>query len=1588
MPKKPKSKSYVQIGSTIINVPPKMVGFDAQHHKHLYNTTTPNHNIAIHNGKPAIKFVRNVKTTRKINKVPFSTKYTTLDEPKKPRQPRQPRQQAQQVIIGLPPPPPPPPARPQQAIATQQRVVAPLVIPQQQIIQQPQIARPIIPFASIQRNVAPLVIPQQQQVAIIPRTQIPAPVLPVATQQRIIAPMQPELRDRLIEEGKNRLKAVKTLQSFAKLANVKKIYRELEGADNLQRIRATAEKIKNTNAGGKIKDVLIAKQEQLKALEVYKQLKEENQKEKERNAAINIQNAIRQKIARIESNNEREMRAHAREVSSTDLVANVIAKSLGKIKVKQEQALLADLVDKAIQEQKQKQELVKSLNIKDLNDNKKLNVLQLASEQSFVNPLLQKQELVKSLNIKDLNNTEKLNVLQLASEQPFVNPIPNPIPIQSLFRRNKAKQELLALKAKQEQEKEQLRLQQEQKQIELDLKLATSSDIIKRTLQKKALKAKGKKQLEELKAKQEKEKEKLKLKQEEEKRKEEIKKQRKEKKKLTQEQKQQNKLALETLRQLQYQREEEKRIVDNEERLRIANEEYKILKEKQKQEKEQLKLQQEQKQKELDLKLATSSDIIKRTIEKKALKEKGKKQLEELKAKQEKEKEELKLKQEKEKERLRLEQEKFRLEQEQKQKELELKLATSSDIIKRTIEKKALKEKGKKQLEELKKQKEELKKQKEEKSLKKKKDAINLFQEKYKKFKETNKDIYDEYYIQQENIIEDFDNKIKNRNVELDKYLKQEKQNTLSSLGTVGSLFSSKEKEAERKDRLKDAKDNIKRIKKEIKDLEFLKKSKLTKEKEKFDGRLKVASGIVQSSKAFNMKILRTLKTNVKLNDKTRKSYLQQEAAEIAIIEKPVANDLSSLNKEKDDKIKKINIQYEKDIDKYKKEIEKYEKIKKENEASTLGSLFISRQEKEGKEKNYKNAISKIKELEKDIKIKERDNFNETKTIEQTFAQKIENYNREINDTKQIIKDKYKRILQNISRVDMEKADKIIKDEQQAILDEEKRLEEEQRRIAKEQAIEKIRLQEEQKKLEISNEIEDTFYNLDKAILNDSNYTDNFFKAKKILDKYERQYPDLFTSKHMKIFKAGNKKMEELDKWFEAKKEEEERLAKEEEDRLKQEEEKAKYWAEFDKIKQEVLPLIRKLKDLYEKRQTMDISEFSKFRKINKDMYDTYKSILQFKNKYDEREWKKIAYEDLSDWNELLKTIRKLTSDDKKEIDKRIEQEKEQKAEKIRLDLSAKYQEETRKKMEEDEKRKQLAQELKARERENAEIVAKALEQAKNEDQKNVARFKNFIEKMTLIENSFLKDPNNIQTLESNIKKFQVIINDYYTFKATLDKDELNRALIEWGISNDDLKTFEKQMATKNGEWEKLIADKKATKQKEQDEKEKRVKTRQKEIQSFVNKIKKIDEEISPLYLTEYASDKDSMTSSQREKLYNKILKLYNTYSDTKRSMSEYEYKYVLEANPEWEIFKRIKEEYLGNEREAIKQLKEEEKKPKKEYTKEEVDSWSFSKVKSFLTEKGYRTAEGLIGPRKGVDPDDVRFAFNAHQRFVRKGEK
>ena len=78
MARKPTSKtkktSYVKFGSTTFNIPAKMIGYDKKGHEHIYNTTTKRHNLAIHNGVPAIVIKENPnKSNIRITRVPRTT---------------------------------------------------------------------------------------------------------------------------------------------------------------------------------------------------------------------------------------------------------------------------------------------------------------------------------------------------------------------------------------------------------------------------------------------------------------------------------------------------------------------------------------------------------------------------------------------------------------------------------------------------------------------------------------------------------------------------------------------------------------------------------------------------------------------------------------------------------------------------------------------------------------------------------------------------------------------------------------------------------------------------------------------------------------------------------------------------------------------------------------------------------------------------------------------------------------------------------------------------------------------------------------------------------------------------------------------------------------------------------------------------------------------------------------------------------------------------------------------------------------------------------------------------------------------------
>ena len=1030
-----------------------------------------------------------------------------------------------------------------------------------------------------------------------------------------------------------------------------------------------------------------------------------------------------------------------------------------------------------------------------------------------------------------------------ASQPSFVNPIPNPIKIQTLFRRIKAKQQLEELKTKHKKQQEELKAKEEQQKQEQKMKEDIAGSTITNALNRKLIRDKFKKQYEELKIKQEEEEERLRIKQqkqEEIQKAKDLKKQKKQsrddeltkqfinvienlKKYSTGDDKDFDKLdkyyeAYQNFPQYIYKKFEDndeynniyekatnlwgdylarRRAKEQEDKQAIAGQiinnaiSLKLSREKAKEElkqlREQRKQEEEQRKQEEQLKMATSSDVIKKVLAKKVLKTKGKKQLEELKIKQKQEQEELRIKQEQDK---------------LKQEEEQLKLATTSGKkISNAIAAKLLRDKFALELKELR-----LKQKQEQFAIKfkeqKQSKAIGELQTKYKKFKETNKETYDMYYYEKKNIEDDYDNKIRIKNATIAKYEQEIKDNTLSTLGSVGSLFSSKEETQKRKDKIKTANDFIKILKAEIKDLQFLKKSKLTKEKEKLNARLKVASGVVQSSKVFNMKILRTLKTNVKLNDKQRKEYLKKESDEIDEITKRSNEQIDKNRNETDIKIKRVIYTYKDDIDELNTKIKEEEKRKKDNAPSTLGSLFISKEDKDNKKEKYENAIKYIKfyqeKLDKELQ-KQKEEIDKLNDDKLKSLKRIED-----SSTKGIakIRDKYKTILNKVSRNDMIETDKLITQQE-----------------------------------------------------------------------------------------------EEETRAFYAKKEEEQRLTREERKRKEREE--------------------------------------------------------------------------------------RLTREE------REREERDKRREKLDAEREARLQDEKRKNIEDAEKQKQLAAELKAREKENAEIVAKAFAEAKNIDQQNAAKLKEFIAKMTLIENAFLKDPNNIQALQQQLNKFVVLINDFYTFKSTLDKKELQRALDEWGISNNDLKMFEAHMANKTSEWEKLITDKRNAKEQEKQQAEEKKVKRQAEIRKIVDKIKTIDEKIGELYLeNEREEIRDAMTISQRIKLYDKILKLYNTYSDTKRMMSQYEYNYVSDANPEWEIFKRIKDNYLSKERDIIKKLEEEKSKKKTipEYkTKEEVEALSKQEVKDLLIAFNVLIDGSLIyanvPPTDTKGRKDIRWAYNAFNR-------
>ena len=412
-------------------------------------------------------------------------------------------------------------------------------------------------------------------------------------------------------------------------------------------------------------------------------------------------------------------------------------------------------------------------------------------------------------------------------------------------------------------------------------------------------------------------------------------------------------------------------------------------------------------------------------------------------------------------------------------------------------------------------------------------------------------------------------------------------------------------------------------------------------------------------------------------------------------------------------------------------------------------------------------------------------------------------------------------------------------------------------------------------------------------------------------------------------------------------------------------------------------------------------------KKVNKKMFFSLKSVNDFKTKYSERDWKAIAYEDYDDWNALIKATEKFISSEniniakfEKEQQQLVAKEREIKEKEEIQRKNAEQQQrrldaEKQRKAEEELKRQEEKDKIKQAQEQLTKQLEKEKEFARTIYQKIVNDLKEIVFRLQAAKLKFeTENPNNLAAKEALLRKYTAIFDEYFAYKQTVEPNQWKYVLVEWGITIKDLETEEKVMASLVSKFTKEVETIKIQKEKEKQQKEKR----EAERQAITNKIKDLDEEISDLYLeNEREEIRDAMTISQRTKLYEKILKVYNKYLDTKKYLSAFEYKFIFDKNPEWEIFDRINNDYIKVELKLIEKQKKKEEKKKEakktipEYTtKEEVEALSKDELRKFLIAFNVITDEGLIYAnvpppvKKGEEAkgrQDIRWAYNAYNR-------
>jgi hypothetical protein len=789
--------------------------------------------------------------------------------------------------------------------------------------------------------------------------------------------------------------------------------------------------------------------------------------------------------------------------------------------------------------------------------------------------------------------------------------------------------------------------------------------------------------------------------------------------------------------------------------------------------------------------------------------------------------------------------------------------------------------------------------------IKKRKRGVEAFAKRYKDFKEKNKEIYDNYNKDLFDINKKYFNLIQEQQLRLDEFKKLKEENKPTAMKLLGSLFKSDD---ERKIKYERAINSIKVIEEKIKELKFLQKSKITKIEEKFKALLLMKQD-PSKGKVFGIKILRTLKKNVKLNEKQRKKYEVDRNKELKLIDDKYRNERAIIEVE----IKSL----ENDI--------------KANDYSIVSRAFMSKDAAD----DAREALSRSK------KYLDNANIKKIKLEEQIFQkkQKINNY--------------YDNIVKSNSRVNMEK----IIEEEDAKADEQLK-----QIVAKEEKEIKVEVKKVEK--EVKNIEEE--------------------KQAKIREAQERNRQKQLAENEARR-KAKEAENEERRKAKEAEK------AKEVEKPKEAEKPKQVDWEKYDKLKSKVQPLINKLKNKYEKidtSQNIDTRTENKF-KLEK----AYNDVIKFKNSYNIGDWKKIAYKDFIGWEELINNSKALILTENIYI-------KDFNDAAIR-EYNAKKKEEEKKKKEEERLKKQQEEEMIKK---GQEEIAKQIEREKSYANKNaqiVAELKAKVLDLQKAKLSFEKtDKMNISKKESDLRKYKAILDDVLITIDDLPKKDLPSIYKNWGITEEDLKFEIKIMKSLLKTFTKDIEDTKAIKEEQLKAKEKR----REEIAIIKANINDLEEEISQLWLTEYESNKDSYTISQRDRLYDKIYKLYTKFILEKNKLSKNEFDGILATTePEWEIFDRVKKEYLdieakalaadkkARDEEAIQKAKEKSKskaktkEPSREWTKDEIKDLSIKELEQILRDSGVLEGKVIDYSKVPEGQNYIRWAYNAYLKILKR---